>query len=244
MALRLARGAVGVARLQPVSFQRTLPTLSLTLTSVRYASNVPAEDPKKRAQTILDSLPGNSLISKTAILSAGAGLSIFGISNEFLVINEETVVAFCLLSVFWAVGKYGGPMYSEWADGQIAKMKGILNSAREDHTSAVKSRIENVKQLGSVIDVTKQLFEVSKETATMEAKAFELEQKTALVQEAKQVLDSWVRYEGQVKQRQQRELADNIIAKITKELENPKTLQQILQQSVADIEKIVSSKAQ
>jgi F-type H+-transporting ATPase subunit b len=50
------------------------------------------------------------------------------------------------------------------------------------------------------------------------------------------VLDSWVRYESQVKQRQQRELAESIIAKITKELENPKTLQQILQQSVADVE--------
>ena len=70
----------------------------------------------------------------------------------------------------------------------------------------------------------------------MEAKAFELEQKTALVHEAKQVLDSWVRYEGQVKQRQQRELAESIIGKITKELENPKTLQQILQQSVNDVE--------
>ena len=34
------------------------------------------------------------------------------------------------------------------------------------------------------------------------------------------MLDSWVRYEG----------------KIQKELENPKTLQQILQQSVADVE--------
>ena len=123
---------------------------------------MPTEDPKIRAQAIIDSLPGSNLISKTAILSAGAGLSIFGISNEFLVVNEETVVAFSLLSVFWAVGKYGGPMYKEWVDGQIAKMKGILNAAREDHTSAVKSRIENVKQLGNVIDITKQLFEVSK----------------------------------------------------------------------------------
>jgi F-type H+-transporting ATPase subunit b len=79
-----------------------------------------------------------------------------------LVINEEAVVAFCLLSVFWAVGKYGGPMYKEWAEGQIAKMNGILNSAREDHTSAVKSRIESVKQMNSVVDVTKSLFEVSK----------------------------------------------------------------------------------
>lgn len=63
-----------------------------------------------------------------------------------------------------------------------------------------------------------------------------MEQKTALAAEAKTVLDSWVRYEGQVKVRQQKELADTIIAKISKELENPKVLQQILQQSVSDVE--------
>lgn len=74
----------------------------------------------------------------------------------------------------------------------------------------------------------------------MEAKAFELEQKTALAHEAKSVLDSWVRYEGQVKQRQQKELAESVIAKIQKELENPKVLQQILQQSVADVESMLS----
>ena len=75
-----------------------------------------------------------------------------------------------------------------------------------------------------------------KETAQLEAKAYELEQTTALAAEAKSVLDSWVRYEGQVKIRQQKELSESIIAKIQKELENPKVLQQILQQSVADIE--------
>ncbi|KAI4129672.1 MAG: hypothetical protein LQ341_006541 [Variospora aurantia] len=148
------------------------------------------------------------------------------------------------LSVFWAIAHYGGPMYKDWAEGQINKMKGILNAAKEDHTSAVKKRIESVKQLGSVVEVTKQLFEVSKETARLEAEAFELEQKTAVAAEAKSVLDSWVRYEGQVKQRQQKELAESIIAKVTKELENPRTLQQILNQSVADVEKIVASKAQ
>jgi len=50
------------------------------------------------------------------------------------------------------------------------------------------------------------------------------------------VLDSWVRYEGQVKIRQQKELSESIIAKIQKELENPKVLQQILQQSITDVE--------
>jgi F-type H+-transporting ATPase subunit b len=153
---------IGAARLRPAIPTRVFPSISASIISTRRSSNVPTEDPKRKAQSIIDSLPGNNLITKTAILSAGAGVSIFGISNEFLVINEETVVAFCLLSVFWAIGKYGGPMYSEWANGQIEKMKGIFRAAREDHTAAVQSRINNVQQLGSVIDVTKQLFEVSK----------------------------------------------------------------------------------
>ena len=54
--------------------------------------------------------------------------------------------------------------------------------------------------------------------------------------EAKSVLDSWIRYEGSVKARQQRELADAVIQKIDKELENPKVLDQILKQAVQDVE--------
>ena len=91
-----------------------------------------------------------------------------------------------------------------------------------------------VSQKGLLIAATEA--DTPQETARLEAQAFEIEQKTALAAEAKSVLDSWVRYEGQVKARQQKELADSIISKITKELENPKTLQQILNQSVADVE--------
>ena len=53
-------------------------------------------------------------------------------------------------------------MYSEWAETQINRHRNILNAARQGHTNAVKDRIDNVKQLGSVIDITKALFEVSK----------------------------------------------------------------------------------
>jgi len=203
---------------------------------VRNASNVPTEDPKSKAQSIIDSLPGNSLISKTAILSSAAGLSVYAISNEYYVVNEESIVAFCLICVWTGIIKYGGPMYKEWAESQNEKIKGILNAARADHTQAVKSRIDDVQQMSGVVDITKTLFAVSKETAKLEAEAFELEQKTALAAEAKSVLDSWVRYESQVKQRQQRELAESIITKVQKELENPKALQQILQQAVIDVE--------
>ena len=67
-----------------------------------------------------------------------------------------------LLTIYWAVYNYAGPMYKEWADGQRDKVKNILNSARDDHTNAVKARIDNVKDLSNVIDITKDLFAVSK----------------------------------------------------------------------------------
>ncbi|EGR51002.1 hypothetical protein MKX07_006312 [Trichoderma sp. CBMAI-0711] len=239
MASRLVRSAVGAPLLRTSLSRAAVPAISAA--AVRYSSNVPAEDPKKKAQSIIDALPGSSLVSKTAFLSATAGLSVYALSNEYYVMNEETVVAVCLLAVWTGLLKYGGPAYKEWAESQNEKIKNILNSARADHTEAVKTRIEDVKQMSGVVDITKALFEVSKETAQLEAKAFELEQQTALAAEAKAVLDSWVRYEGQVKQRQQKELAAAVIAKVQKELENPKVLQQILQQSVADVEKIVSS---
>jgi F-type H+-transporting ATPase subunit b len=240
MASRLARSALGAARLRPslVAAQRISPAL----TAVRNASNVPTEDPKAKAQSIIDSLPGNSLISKSAILSSAAGLSIYALSNEYYVVNEETVVAFCLLSVWGALIKFGGPMYAEWADAQTNKIKNILNAARADHTEAVKVRMNDVQQMSEVVEITKSLFAVSKETAKLEAEAYELEQKTALAAEAKAVLDSWVRYESQVKQRQQKELAETVMAKVQKELENPKALKQILEQSVAEVERIVSQK--
>ena len=123
---------------------------------------MPTTDPKTKAQSIIDALPGSNLLSKTAILSSAAGLSIYALSNEYYVVNEETVIAFCLLSVWTGLIKYGGPLYKEWAESQNNKIKNILNAARADHTQAVKNRIEDVKQMSEVVEITKSLFEVSK----------------------------------------------------------------------------------
>ena len=150
--------------MRPTLPVRNLAPVTVTpiISGARANSNVPSEDPKKKAQSILDSVPGTSLASKTAILSAAAGLSIAAISNELYVVNEESIVAFCTISVFASLIKYAGPAYKEWAAGQIQKHKDLLNVARNDHTSAVKSRIDNVNNLSGVVDVTKQLFDVSR----------------------------------------------------------------------------------
>lgn len=144
-------------------FRSIAPAItSFATSSSRKADNVPQKDPKSTAESILNALPGNSIAAKTAILSAGAGLSVAAISNELYVVNEESIVALSLLTIYWAVYNYAGPMYKEWANGQAEKVKNILNTARKDHTDAVKARIANVKDLGGVIDITKNLFAVSK----------------------------------------------------------------------------------
>lgn len=215
----------------------------------------PQKEPKEVAANILNALPGNSTVSKLGILSAGSFLSVAAISNELYVVNEESIIMLSLLTIYWAIYNYAGPGVKSWAEGQSEKIKNILNAAREDHTNAVKARIDNVKDLSGVIDITKDLFAVSKvrrarricgspfalltstqETAELEAKAYELQQKADIAAEAKTVLDSWVRYEGQVKARQQKELAESVINKINKELDNPKVLDQILKQAVQDVE--------
>lgn len=123
---------------------------------------MPSKKPEETANNILNAMPGNSLASKLAILSGGAGISVAAISNELYVVNEESIIMLSMFTIYWAIYNYAGPMYSEWAKGQADKVKGILNAARDDHTNAVKARISNVQDLSGVIDITKDLFAVSK----------------------------------------------------------------------------------
>lgn len=67
-----------------------------------------------------------------------------------------------MITVFTMIGKYGGPAYREWAEGQVNKIRDILSAAREDHTQAVKARIDSVSQMSEVVEYTKALFAVSK----------------------------------------------------------------------------------
>lgn len=163
MLTHASTGAVRGPALRPTLPRTAFPALTTFATSSsRRESSVPQKDPKSAATSILEALPGNSLAAKTAILSAGAGLSVAAISNELYVVNEESIVMLSLLTIYWAVYTYAGPMYAEWAQGQQDKIKSILNAARDDHTNAVKARIDSVKDLSGVIDVTKNLFAVSK----------------------------------------------------------------------------------
>lgn len=158
--------------------------------------------------------------------------------------NEETVILGSFIALVYGIAKAGAPAYAEWADSNIKKIKDVLQSARKNHTEAVQSRIDSVTDMKDVAKITQGLFEVSKETARLEAQAFEIEQRVNFSHEAKSVLDSWVRYESAVRQREQRQLAETLIGNIQKQIKDSTFQRQLLQQSVADVERLVSSKAQ
>jgi F-type H+-transporting ATPase subunit b len=111
-----------------------------------------------------------------------------------------------------------------------------LVQAREDHKGAVQERIQEVGQMKDLVDVTKALFELSRETAQLEAEAFTLKQQVAVAQEVKTTLDSWVRHEANVRDREQKQLAAFLMDKINKDLQDPKIQQQILDQAVIDVQ--------
>lgn len=75
----------------------------------------------------------------------------------------------------------------------------------------------------------------------MEAKAFELQQQLDIQQEARTVLDSWLRYEANKRQAEQSGLASSVISNVESQLRTDKKLQQrILEAALADAEKIIS----
>lgn len=195
-------------------------------------------DPKEKAQSIVNAMPGKTWISKTGILATGAAASIYAISNELLIMHSELILVVTFSSFIALCGKFVAPLYNEWAEGEIKRVKNILNESRRKHVVAVKDRIESVSQLKDVVSTTKQLFGVSKETAKLEAESFELKQRIAVASEAKATLDAWVRYEQQQRQLEQEQLVQSVLEKVNKEIANPKFQERVLAESVAEVEKI------
>ncbi|SSD60120.1 probable ATP synthase subunit 4, mitochondrial [Saccharomycodes ludwigii] len=202
--------------------------------------STPTQDPKAKATSVIDALPGNSILSKTGILATSAAAAVYAISNELYVVNDETILVIAFSAFALTCAKLVAPAYKDWADARIKHVSEILNSSRNRHVEAVKDRIASVGELQNVSETTKVLFEISKETVNLEAEAFELKQKVELAAEAKSVLDSWVRYEASIRQEQQKQISEAVIAKVQSELSNPKFQEKVLQQAVSEVEKLFS----
>ena len=208
---------------------------------MRKQSDKSVLDPKAKAQSIIDALPGNNFLTKTGILGTSAAALVYAISNELYVINEESILLVSFLAAGVLLAKYVAPAYSSFAEARVKRVSDVLNASRQKHIDAVKDRINSVSALQNVSETTKILFDVSKETVELEAKVFELKQKADLAHQAKSVLDSWVIYEDSLRKLEQTQIVESIIKNVEKELKDPKLQDRILQQAITDAENILTN---
>ncbi|EAU90657.1 ATP synthase [Coprinopsis cinerea okayama7 len=237
MASRIALNTLRAAR------PRVMATVAPSYTRCMATSSNPPP-PSEKAAEIVNKLPSSpGLITKTGTALLGTGLAATAISQELYVVNEESIVLLASAIVFTYIAKVIREPYNNWAQGHIDRIKGVLEASRAEHTNAVKERIDSVGQMKDVVSITEALFALSKETAKLESETFVQQQKVAVAAEIKSVLDSWVRYEQQVKESEQAELTKAVIDKVLASLKEPKVQQDVLASAVAEIEQLVKAKA-
>lgn len=278
-------------------------TNSSPSTSVRFSST---QTPAAKASSLLDALPGNSLVSKTGIVTLTAATAAAGISSELFVLNEEVVILGSFVVFLGYVSSLIRQPYAEWADGQIevspsplpVELQSRLLSwqqpagrfgrgrvlwvelsradtvlylsmlrtsrrsrpsstplaratptpSRAASTTLASSRMSRrsprpsstcprcvLSPLYPTISLTNAIF-TTQQTAQLEHETFALKQQATLTAEVKAVLDSWVRHEAQVREAEQRELVQTVLANVQKQLGDKKLQRDILVAGVAEIE--------
>ncbi|KAJ1721644.1 atp4 subunit B of the stator stalk of mitochondrial F1F0 ATP synthase [Coemansia erecta] len=206
-----------------------------------YSTQNERQPAEQKANSIIDALPGNSLVAKTGFFAGATGLTALLISKEIYVVNEETILVVAFGSILAVLYKAIKEPYASWADSSLKAIEDLLTGARGEHKAAMLNQIEAKSKLKDIVAYTKDLFGMSKQIATMNAESFELQQKVAMNAEIKSVLDSWVRYESSVRENEQKALADKVMGNVRSQLTSPKTQEEIIAQCLRDIQSIVKT---
>ncbi|KAH9055734.1 ATP synthase [Lactarius vividus] len=234
MASRIALNSLraSASRARP---HAALPQI-LSARTMASSSNQPP--PAERAAEIVDKLPSHpNLITKTGTAILGSWLA------RHRHLPGATVIAVGYIILFGYIAKTVRLPYKEWAENHIARIKGVLDGARAEHTQAVQDRIDAVGQMKDVVSLTEGLFALSKETAQLESDAFVQRQRVALAAEVKTVLDSWVRFEQQEKENEQSRLVKTVVDSVLKSISEEKTQKDVLAWAVSEVELLVKNKA-
>ncbi|KAI8914001.1 hypothetical protein DFJ77DRAFT_440881 [Powellomyces hirtus] len=198
-------------------------------------------EPKVAAESLIKLFPGDGLAAKSGSVLVTASIAAFLISKEIYLVDAEVFEMACIFGAYylWFSGGKDGAV--EYFNDKKATIKRVLEQARGDHKAVVQERIQHIGKMSDIVDVTNGLFEMSKEIAKLEAEAYELKQRVSFTQQTKSILDAWVRHETAVRESQQKDLAASVINKVKEILANEKTQRDILNQSLAEIERLAAS---
>ncbi|KAI8999262.1 hypothetical protein BC832DRAFT_571669 [Gaertneriomyces semiglobifer] len=210
------------------------------LLATRNAQAPQRQDPQVAAESLIKLFPGENIAAKSGSVLVGASIAAYLISKEIYLIDAEVFEMACIFGAYylWFSGAKDGAV--EYFKDKRNTIKRVLEQARNDHKAVVEERIQHIGKMSDIVDVTSGLFEISKEIAKLEAEAYELKQKTVFTSQVKSVLDQWVRHEASVRESQQKQLADTVIARVKEALASEQTQNAILKESIKEIEQLAA----
>ncbi|KAJ3333650.1 atp4 subunit B of the stator stalk of mitochondrial F1F0 ATP synthase [Blyttiomyces sp. JEL0837] len=180
------------------------------------------KNPTAAATALINSFPGSNPAQKAGSVLLFSSIAAWLISKEIYIIDAEFFEMGCIFGAYYIWYSSGKEGAVEYLNERKNTMRRVLNDARAQHKEVVQERINHIGKLADVVDVTKGMFEANN---------------------VKTVLDSWVRHEASIREREQKRLSESVIAKIREELANPAVQQQILNKTLADVEKITKTAA-
>ena len=195
-----------------------------------------------KANGLLDLVPGNSLLTKTGVVATGVGVAAVAISKEYLLLHPETIVlgAFAGMVVF--LHQQLSPVVANELDTRADDIRKQLNVAGEQRKASLLSEIEATKGTTEVVAITKELFAITKDVATLQAQIRERELRRAIGAQFKAKLDYIAQLEAQKRILEQQKIVDNLRARISEAIQDPKFQTAVLTKCISDIESLAVAK--
>jgi F-type H+-transporting ATPase subunit b len=97
-----------------------LKVIKVGETPLQKAKILDKDEPKQKSSSIIDTLPGNSIVSKVGYLTGATGLATFLISKEIYILNEETLVLVASAGLLGVLLKYLREPFTNMADEHVA----------------------------------------------------------------------------------------------------------------------------
>ncbi|RKP01986.1 hypothetical protein CXG81DRAFT_25337 [Caulochytrium protostelioides] len=204
----------------------------------RFASTTPAArpDPAEKAQSLISMMPGQNLAAQSTSVLVATSLAAYALSKEVYLIDMETFEMASIAGAWYLWYSGVKEPAREWFAEKRATMRRVLEEARADHKAVVQERIAHFDKMSDLATVTADMYGMAREIAHLEAEAYALQQRVAYQTEIRATLDQWVRHEANVRNAEQKDLVDGVIAKVQAGLKDNKVQQAILTQALADVD--------
>jgi F-type H+-transporting ATPase subunit b len=191
-----------------------------------------------KANGLLDLVPGNSLLTKTGVVATGVGLTAVAVSKELLLLHPETIVLGAFAGMVVLLHQQLTPVVANELDTRADEIRKQLNVAGDARKASLLSEIETTKGTTEVVAVTKELFTITKEVATLQAQIRERELRRAIGAQFRAKLDYIAQLEAQKRALEQQKIIDNLRARITEAIQDPKFQTELLKKCVTDLESL------